>query len=152
MIISNRHNNLILFKNKLMNVLRKSFSRVIVVIFIGVCLSTSFANTTRADYFPRFLKKSLSTYGRTINATQLFLNSKSYPQDIHKDCIANQASKTKKIISTWIDLEDEDNLSFFSDSHEEKGSSHKQSNSNFQATIPVPKLSPIFLLKSSFRL
>ena len=134
-----------------MNYLRKLSVIVIVLIFTGGCLSTSCANTIQGDYFSPHLKKCLSGYGRTINSIQLFLNSKAYPQDIHKDCIAKQASKTKKIISTLIDLEDEDNVSPFSDSQEENGSFHKQVSSNFQVTIAVPKLPPIFLLKSSFR-
>jgi hypothetical protein len=135
-----------------MNYLRKLSAIVIVVIFIGGCLSTSCANTIQEDYFPPLLKKCLSTYGRTLNATQLFFNAKGLPQDIPKECIADQASKTKKIISIWIDLEDEDNVSLFSDCQEEKGSALKQASSNFQAAITVPQLPPIFLLKSSFRL
>ncbi len=133
-----------------MNYLRSSAAIVIVVIVIGGCLSTSCADTIQADYSPRLPEKCLSAYQGTINSTQLFLNLKAYPHDIHKECITNHASKTQKILSTWIDLEDEDNLFLFSDCQDEKGSSPIQANSNWQATITVPTLTPIFLLKSSF--
>ena len=135
-----------------MNHLKRSSAILIVVIFIAGCLSTSFANTTQADYFPPLLKKCLSSYGRKINSTQLFLNSKEYPQDNHRDCISYQASKTKKIIFTWIDLEEEDISSLFSDISTEKGFPRKYSNRYFQGTIAVPKLPSRFLLESSFRL
>ena len=135
-----------------MNYLKSSSATFIVVIFIGVCLSTSCAYTTQEDYFPRLQKKCLSSYGSTINSTQLFLKSKVYTQDIHKNFVLDQFSKTKKIISPWIDLEDEDILSLASDILKEKGSSIKKVTINFQVNLTFPKLPPIFLLESSFRL
>jgi hypothetical protein len=134
-----------------MNYLRKSAILIVAIFTLG-CLSTSFANTIHEDNFPRLLKTCLSTYGRTINPTQLFFNVKAFLQDIPKECISDQASKTKKITSTWMDLEDEDNVSLLSDCQEEKDSSFKQATINLKAIIAVPQLPPLFLLNSSFRL
>ena len=135
-----------------MNYLKRSSAILIIVIFIAGCLSTSFANTIETDYFPHLLNKCLSSYARKVNSTQLVLNSKDYPQDNYRDCISYQASKTKKIIFPWIDLEEEDISSLLLDISREKGFPRKHSNSYFQVTIAVPKLPSIFLLESSFRL
>lgn len=71
---------------------------------------------------------------------------------MHSYCISSQASNMKGIISIWIDLEEEDILSLVSDISEEQGSSPVEANSNLQVTKAVPKLPPVFLLESSFRL